>query len=386
MRTPPLSPDRSRLNVTELLLAWGNGDRSALDDLVPLVHQELRRLARLQMRGERDNHTLQTTALVNEAFLRMIDVGGFTGTCPDGFPTRRSVRDSVSSTMDSARRCPCRIPQRVRATKRSGHKALELLNATPAYRRLFAEVFPEVEQGAAIDFFMFGKALAEFEFTLVFADAPLDQFARDNPSAMTANQKRGAMLFFGRAACVRCHAVAGPSNEMFSDFAEHAIGVPQIAPAFGAGTGNVLFAGDGRDEDFGREEVTGNPADRYKFRTAPLRNLAVAPGFFHNGAFTRLDDAIRFHLNVVEGARTYDPVVAGVPPDLAQHVGPVLPVRRLDPEIRQPAPLSPGELDDLVAFVRDGLHDAHVSASSLCQLVPAAVPSGRPVLEFERCR
>jgi RNA polymerase sigma factor (TIGR02999 family) len=74
MRTRPLSHDRSRLNVTELLLAWGDGDRSALDDLVPLVHQELRRLARLQMRGERDNHTLQTTGLVNEAFLRLIDL------------------------------------------------------------------------------------------------------------------------------------------------------------------------------------------------------------------------------------------------------------------------------------------------------------------------
>ncbi len=74
MGTRPLSHDRSRLNVTELLLAWGNGDRSALDDLVPLVHQELRRLARLQMRGERDNHTLQTTALVNEAFVRLVDL------------------------------------------------------------------------------------------------------------------------------------------------------------------------------------------------------------------------------------------------------------------------------------------------------------------------
>jgi RNA polymerase sigma factor (TIGR02999 family) len=70
--TPP--PDRSRPHVTELLLAWGQGDRSALDQLVPVVHQELRRLARLQMRGERDNHTLQTTALVNEAFLRLVDL------------------------------------------------------------------------------------------------------------------------------------------------------------------------------------------------------------------------------------------------------------------------------------------------------------------------
>lgn len=60
--------------MTELLLAWGRGDRSALDALVPVVHQELRRLARLQMRGERDNHTLQTTALVNEAFIRLVDL------------------------------------------------------------------------------------------------------------------------------------------------------------------------------------------------------------------------------------------------------------------------------------------------------------------------
>jgi RNA polymerase sigma factor (TIGR02999 family) len=60
--------------VTELLLAWGRGDRVALDELVPLVHQELRRLARLQLRGERNNHTLQTTALVNEAFIRLVDL------------------------------------------------------------------------------------------------------------------------------------------------------------------------------------------------------------------------------------------------------------------------------------------------------------------------
>ena len=68
------SPDPSRPHVTELLLAWGRGDRSALDELVPVVHQELRRLARLQLRGERLNHTLHTTALVNEAFIRLVDL------------------------------------------------------------------------------------------------------------------------------------------------------------------------------------------------------------------------------------------------------------------------------------------------------------------------
>ena len=57
---------------TELLRAWGRGEASALDRLVPLVHDELRQLARRYMRRERADHTLQTTALVNEAYLRMI--------------------------------------------------------------------------------------------------------------------------------------------------------------------------------------------------------------------------------------------------------------------------------------------------------------------------
>jgi cytochrome c peroxidase len=264
-------------------------------------------------------------------------------------------------------------------------KALELLNASPAYRELFGAVFPDVKQGAPIDFYMFGKAIAEFEFTLVFADAPLDQFARGTTTAMTASQKRGALLFFGRAGCVTCHSVAGRSNEMFSDFAEHVVGVPQVAPVFGVGTGNVQFDGAGQDEDFGLEQITGDAADRYKFRTAPLRNLAVAPGFFHNGAVVHLEDAIRFHLNVIPGARTYDPVQSGVPADLSR-VGPVVPVKLLDRAVRQLTPLSPDDPADLVTFVRDGLLDPRVNAHNLCQLVPASVPSGRPVLQFEACR
>jgi len=63
-----------RSDATELLLAWSNGDGSAFDKLVPLVHHELRILAQRYMRHERPDHTLQATALVNEAYLRLIDV------------------------------------------------------------------------------------------------------------------------------------------------------------------------------------------------------------------------------------------------------------------------------------------------------------------------
>jgi hypothetical protein len=64
----------------------------------------------------------------------------------------------------------------------------------------------------------------------------------------------------------------------------------------------------------------------------------------------------------------------------------VVPLKLLDPLVRRPTPLNRWDEDDLVAFVRDGLLDSRVNARSLCQLVPAAVPSGRPVLQFESCR
>jgi RNA polymerase sigma factor (TIGR02999 family) len=60
-------------DVTQLLNAWGNGRQEALDELMPIVYQELRKLARGYLRSERNEHTLQPTALVNEAYLRLVD-------------------------------------------------------------------------------------------------------------------------------------------------------------------------------------------------------------------------------------------------------------------------------------------------------------------------
>ncbi len=64
---------RSPQEVTQLLVAWRNGDEAARDELMPLVYQELHRLAHQYMSRERPGHTLQTSALVNEAFLRLAD-------------------------------------------------------------------------------------------------------------------------------------------------------------------------------------------------------------------------------------------------------------------------------------------------------------------------
>jgi RNA polymerase sigma factor (TIGR02999 family) len=64
--------------VTQLLAAWGNGDQNALDQLMPLVYSELHRLAHRHIKKERPGHTLQTSALLNEAFLRLVDQRGVT--------------------------------------------------------------------------------------------------------------------------------------------------------------------------------------------------------------------------------------------------------------------------------------------------------------------
>lgn len=265
---------------------------------------------------------------------------------------------------------------------------LARFNTTEDYLRRFGDVWNggvPLSPGD-ITFSMIGRALAEFETSLTFANAPIDRYARGQRHAMSEREKRGALLFFGRARCVECHAVAGESSEMFSDFQNHVLGVPQIASTFGVGTGNVMFDGPNHDEDFGAEQISGDAADRYAFRTSPLRNVAVQPAFFHNGAFTSLEDAIRHHLDPVRSALAYDPVSAGVDADLTLRMGPIQPVLdRLDPIMTNPIQLRNREFADLVAFVRNALLDPRALPENLCELVPTTVPSGMPVGDFQGC-
>jgi cytochrome c peroxidase len=143
----------------------------------------------------------------------------------------------------------------------------------------------------------------------------------------------------------------------------------------------MVFDGPGADEDFGLEQVTGNAADRYAFRTSPLRNVALQPAFMHNGAFTRLDDAIRYHLDAVRGAADFD--VAQLPTDL-RRIGPLQPVLdKLDPLLRARIELTPAEFDALVAFVRDGLLDPDARPQRLRRFIPEKLPSGRAGLVFQ---
>ncbi|HZR09660.1 MAG TPA: hypothetical protein VFA79_13850 [Myxococcales bacterium] len=261
-----------------------------------------------------------------------------------------------------------------------------------AHVRLFSEVFnggvPLPPGGITIH--MRRLAVSEFQDSLTAADAPIDHFARGDTDAMTHEQKKGALLFFSKVNCYSCHQVGGSANEMFSDFKPHRIGVPQVFPGFGVcapGTtscGTTIFDGPGENEDFGFEQTEDNPAMRYMFRTAPLRNLKVAVGFGHNGAFNTIGDVIRHHLDVVSSLTTYDPGANDLPPDL--HVGPYQGIldAGLDPLVAQPTRLNKEEFENLVDFVENGLLDPKVL--DFCERVPASVPSGDSIQPFEGCR
>jgi cytochrome c peroxidase len=138
----------------------------------------------------------------------------------------------------------------------------------------------------------------------------------------------------------------------------------------------------GLNEDFGLEQVTGDPADRYSFRTSPLRNVALQPAFMHNGAFVRLEDAIRYHLDAAGQASMYSTDLLAT--DLRAPRGPIAPVvAKLDPRLRVPVALSDTEFDALVDFVRNGLLDPAARSQYLRRLIPERLPSGRAALRFE---
>jgi cytochrome c peroxidase len=264
------------------------------------------------------------------------------------------------------------------------------INSREEYRLRFSQIYPGVSDGNAIEFYMTGQALSEFQLSLSFANAPIDQFARGDRSAMGAREKQGAILFFGRANCVSCHATSGRSNEMFSDFLSHNAGIPAIAPIFGAGKGNVPFRdSDGVQTatgryDMGLFDMTLAAGDRFKFRTSPLRNVGLQPHFFHNGTFNDLEKAIAYHVDPQSQHAKYDPAQNGVPADLqnrpANGGGAVL--NGLAPQLdskRGAATLTPGEIKLLAEFLDKSLTDERARPARLIGQIPARPDSKSPM-------
>lgn len=263
----------------------------------------------------------------------------------------------------------------------------ERISNMPAYRALFesaygpgTQVFPQdptIEEGDPIPYLAIADAMAHFqEQDLLLTSAPWDYFLHGEDEAMSESAKRGALVFLGRGRCSSCHG-----GEMFSDFENHNIGVPQVGPGTGFGDASDPEYLGLRTWDFGLEEVSGNRADRFKFRTPPLRGVALTAPYMHNGAYARLEDAIRHHIDPRRYYQAYDISQIEEDMQLADGLKPLGPVF----DERNPVVVGPGtanhyrlsqrDIEDLVAFMI-ALTDPRMH--DLPDLQPETLPSGLP--------
>lgn len=250
------------------------------------------------------------------------------------------------------------------------------LQANRDYVKLFKKAYlGEIRKARDITFVHAANAIAAFEATAWRADnSPFDRFLRGERNAMSGKAKQGMRLFYGKAGCARCHS--GPFQ---TDLSYHAIGIPQI----GNGKGDGL---NGHD-DFGREQVTGDSVDRYRFLTSTLRNVDLTGPWGHDGAYNTLEGVVRHHLQPVESLDGYDTTQAVLPsrPDLDA----------IDFEVHEDldsraalaaaaaVDIQPVHLSDYqVAAILDFLHALTDPASlDLRSDTPMSVPSGLPVAD-----
>lgn len=240
--------------------------------------------------------------------------------------------------------------------------------AVDGYRSMLADAFPDL---AVEDtgFEHIATAIAAFEvaaFTRL--DSPFDLYLAGDDAALSADQKRGALLFFGDANCASCH-----NGPLLTDQRAHVIASPQCGP----GKSDDRF-------DRGRFLESEADDDRYAFRTPPLRGVEASGPYFHSGAYATLDAAIRHHLDPAEALLGYDPA-AELPPGMEEAVfddeafiNDVL--ERIDPDLAPLRDLTDDEVDALVTFM-GALSDP--SIFDMGEVVPDAVPSGLPVDRVE---
>ncbi|NOR20033.1 MAG: cytochrome-c peroxidase [Xanthomonadales bacterium] len=179
------------------------------------------------------------------------------------------------------------------------------LQAVPEYVDMFIAAYPDVTLAADITYVHAANAIAAFEAkNWRFDNSPYDRYLRGDKKAMTRAAKRGMRIFNGKGKCASCHTGVLQSDHQF-----HAIAMPQIGPGKG---NNLPGYTDGRD-DFGRERVTGDPADRFRFRTLPLRNVSLTAPYGHSGAYNSLEAVVRHHLDPVNSLYNYDQSQAVLP-------------------------------------------------------------------------
>ncbi|MDB4224213.1 hypothetical protein N9850_10610 [Granulosicoccus sp.] len=162
-------------------------------------------------------------------------------------------------------------------------------NWLPLFQTAFNQ--PDADAQSLITYDNIATAIGEYERTMNFVENPFNDWLNGDLSALTDEEKRGAVLFYtpiddGGAGCSECH-----SGDFFTNEEMHVIGSIQI----GLGKGN----GDNRTDDFGRELLSGDSADRYKYRTSSLLNISATAPYFHAGSYDTLEEVVAHYSNPI---------------------------------------------------------------------------------------
>jgi cytochrome c peroxidase len=311
-----------------------------------------------------DSVARNAPAVLGAAFNNRLLMGGFAGepdSAPGGLnPFGHPAQENVALLLLDA------------------HRMLEFqaaeLQKIATYRKLFREAFPEEAAQAPgcvpeapplrgvcdplINDITVLRATATFMRTVVTRDTPWDRFLAGDDGALTSGQRRGAKLFFSKAAdggagCYACHS--GPMlNKQVNDADVAGVGAFVEENFYNLGLADHPLQALNREarkdpgfRDDGRREITGRDEDAFKFRVLTLRQLKDARFFFHNGSFTSVKEVVQYFN-------------AGVPQDAQAGAASTLTTRFTHP--RGPGSprglgLSEAQVNDLADFIENGLYD-----------------------------
>jgi hypothetical protein len=319
---------------------------------------------------ELDSVGRQSPSVIGFAFNNRLLLGGFGGELP-------SLPGSVNPFNDPAQ-------ENLTLLLLDAHRMLSFQSAElmkiPAFVKLFREAFPDEaakadstgNMGELINDQTVFRATSTFLRTVVTRNTPFDRFLAGDDRALTPSQRRGARLFFtpaangqGGAGCVACHSgpmlnkqvndpdVAGIGQFVEENFINVGRGDHPVQALNALAKGRLDPSKLGADgfpyhaEDTGRQEITMNPNDAFKFRSLTLRQLKDAGTFFHDGTLTNVRDVVEYFN-------------AGVPADPTAGKANTLDARFTHPRGPGTAAglgLSKRQVNDLAEFLENGLYD-----------------------------
>lgn len=216
------------------------------------------------------------------------------------------------------------------------------LGSLPRYTELFNQAFPNVAAGQRMNKTNAGLAIAAYERTLLSNQAPFQLWLRGDNGAMSDDEKKGALLFFGKAQCGSCHT--GPAlNSM--DF--HALGMEDLKN----GSYGVVNVNANSSEHKGRGGFTGKAGDMYKFKVPQLYNLNDSRHYGHGASMQSVKDVVKYKNNAVAE-------------------NPNVPKSQLSSHFK-PLNLTYADIDLITLFIERSLYDP-----SLLRYQPERLPSG----------